>query len=116
MFQFGEVLTVTIAVVALAYLLSNWRRVRAVPSLRRLVLPFLLVAAAWLWSVLEDIAPGGPSHALFVLIRDRPGEDGAASAWASACNVLEHVFLGASALALLGTMWRIAARREGATP
>jgi hypothetical protein len=113
MFQFGEVLTVVIAAVALAYLLANWGRVRAVPWLRPLVVPFLLVAVGWLWSVLEDIAVSGSPQPLFALVRDRPSQGGASSAWASACNALEHVFCAAAALGLLAAMWRVGSRPKG---
>jgi hypothetical protein len=47
MVEFGEVLTLFIAIVATAYVAANWRRVRQNPRLGPFVWPFLFFTFAW---------------------------------------------------------------------
>jgi hypothetical protein len=56
MFQFGKILTLGIAIMVGVYLLVNRRQIRAVPSLRPFVGPFILMSAWWLVTFLELIA------------------------------------------------------------
>jgi hypothetical protein len=56
MFQFGKILTLGIAIMVGVYLLLHRRQIRAVPSLRPFVGPFLLMSVWWLVTVVEMMA------------------------------------------------------------
>jgi len=56
MFQFGKILTLGIAIMVGVYLLLHRRQIRALPSLRPFVGPFILMSAWWVVTFLEMIA------------------------------------------------------------
>ena len=103
--QFGEILTLAIALVAAAYLASNWRRVRSSETLRLFALPLILMILAWAFSIVEDLFPPGGLTAVTVAFRERAGAEPGQTSMSQVLNILEHVLSMAAAVALLWATW-----------
>jgi len=105
MFQFGELLTLGLFLVTTAYLLLHWRTTTALPILRPLVIPFVLMAVAALATVLEGIPTEfATGHVIFW---EQSPQVVRAGGWVSqALNLVEHVGFAAAAVWLAVVLWR----------
>ena len=108
MFQFGEMLTLTVAAVTVTYVLVHRRQVGRLPGLRPLMGPFLLMAVAWAATVLEGLGETAePGHYIvFLQAATTPGIVG------QALNLVEHVAYAAACVWLLLVALRMASRAE----
>jgi len=105
MFQFGEVLTLGLFLVTAAYLLLHWRTMGALPILRPLIIPFLLMVVAALATVLEGV-PSGAATGQIIFWEQSP-QTVRAGGWVSqTLNLVEHVAYAASAIWLAVVLWR----------
>ena len=109
MFQFGEILTLGLGTVAAIYLLTNRGAIARLPALRVLVIPFILMAVAWVATVLEGIPGGGARTIVFLQGSATIARQGGLAS--ELLNVVEHLAYTAAAVALLVGVWR--ARRLG---
>ncbi len=103
--QFGELLTLGLCVITALYLLIHLRTVTAVPALRSLILPFLLVFVAFVATVLEGL-PAGGNLAEIIFWEEGPAavERGG---WPSALlNLVEHLGYAGAAVSLAVILWR----------
>ncbi len=100
MFQFGEILTLGIGIVVLAVLGLRWRRLWGSPTQRPFILPLALMAASWVFTVVEGITPEHAQQATLILYSESAGR-GADPPWTQFCNLLEHLTATAAAVALL---------------
>jgi hypothetical protein len=113
MLQFGELLTLGLCVVTATYLVWHRRQVAEVPGLRPLVLPFLLIAAAFLATVVEGV-PGGADAARIIFWERSPQAVQRAGWIGSLLNLFEHAAYLAAAVALALAVWRRRKRTEAA--
>jgi len=105
MFQFGELLTLGLFLVTCAYLLMHWRTIAALPALRPLVIPFLLMAVATLATVLEGI-PAGAATGQIIFWEQSP-QVARAGGWVSQLlNLLEHTAYAGAGVWLAVALWR----------
>jgi len=110
MFQFGELLTLGLCAVTMIYVVLHRRQVGQVPGLRTFLVPFVLVAVAFLATVVEGLP--GSGGAATIIFWERSPEAVQRGGWlAAVLNLVEHAaYLGAAVvLALL--IWR---KRKGA--
>jgi hypothetical protein len=106
MYEFGEILTLAICVVAAVYVLTNRRRIGQLQSLRPFVFPFMLALVGWIATVVEGIPQGGPGLPTLVFWTSSPGVVAAGGSFGEVFNALEHVCLAASGVWLLVVLWR----------
>ena len=104
MFQFGEILTLGLGTVAAIYLLTNRGDIARLPPLRVLVIPFILMAVAWVATVLEGIPGGGAPTIVFLQGSATIAHQGGLAS--ELLNVVEHLAYTATAVALLVGLWR----------
>ena len=114
MFQFGEILTLSICAVAVVYLIAEWRRIRILPALRPFVGPFLLMIAGWIATVVEGLfLEGGQMH-LLVFGEESMGI-GRQTMLSELFNLAEHLsYMAAAVWLLLAVVGRLRAARETA--
>jgi len=110
MFQFGELLTLAIGVVALAYVVANWRRIRSLPTLRPLVIPFVLIALSWLFTVVEGVFLTNVPFGQILMLQPSVGGSAEAGTGGQILNLLEHLANMSGAVALLVVVLTV--RRE----
>jgi hypothetical protein len=115
MFEFGQVLTLMIGLVATAYFASNWRRIKAQPLLRALIGPFILLMVAWLAAVVESFFYGARSG-LIVYEQESVEMAHASGLGAEIANLLQHVAMTAAAVWLLAVVWRTSQPASGKRP
>jgi hypothetical protein len=114
MLQFGELLTLGLCAVTALYLVLHRRQIGDVPGLRPLVFPFLLVALAFLATVLEGIPAGG--DVAQIIFWERSPQTVARGGWlGGVLNLLEHAAYLGAAVALAVVIWR-RPKKPGATP
>ncbi|MFO8014527.1 MAG: hypothetical protein R6X20_14610 [Phycisphaerae bacterium] len=114
MLQFGELLTLGLCTVTAVYLVLHRRQIGDVPGLRPLVFPFLLVALAFLATVVEGIPAGG--DVTQIIFWERSPQAVERGGWLGALlNLLEHAAYLGAAVALAVFVWR-QRKRRGATP
>lgn len=106
MFQFGEVLGLAIAAMAAVYVLTNWQRILALPSLKPLLVPFFLMVAAWIITVVEGIPGGEAGVARIVFWQQSPQVTAGAGGFGQVFNLVEHLCLAAMGVCLLLALWR----------
>lgn len=90
MFQFGEILTLAICIVTIAYVLANWRRIQLLPALKPFVGPFLFLVVAWFATVIEGLFIEGPNIPILVLGQESIGV-AHQSPYSELLNLAEHV-------------------------
>jgi len=116
MFQFGEVVGLAIAVMATVYVLTNWHRILALPSLKVLLIPFFLMVAGCLTTVVEGIPSGGAGLPHIVFWQQSPQVTAGAGAFGLVFNLLEHLCLAAAGVSLLLALWRPHPSEHGTSP
>ena len=110
MFQFGELLTLGLFLVTCAYLLLHRQAIAALPALRPLVIPFLLMAVAAAATVLEGIPAS--SAAGQIIFWEQSPQVARAGGWISqSLNLVEHVGFAAAAIWLAAVLWRRSSAR-----
>lgn len=107
MFQFGEILTLAIAVVAAAYLVTNWRRVRSSPSLRPFAIPLILMIVTWTATVVEGMFPADATGPWIVMAQESVGIVGNETVPAALFNFVEHITTAIAAVLLFVAVWRL---------
>jgi hypothetical protein len=116
MLQFGELLTLGLCTVTAVYLVLHRRQIGDVPGLRPLVFPFLLVALAFLATVLEGI-PGGGGGVAHIIFWERSPQTVARGGWLGAVlNLVEHAAYLGAAIALAVIIWRRRKKPGATTP
>lgn len=106
MFQFGEILTLGICLVTIAYLLTNRRPIRALRMFRPLVIPFCLMAVAWTATVLEGVPAGGEGAPSIVFWQQSASVVRAGGLVSELLNLTEHLAYAAAGIWLLVVLWR----------
>jgi len=111
MLQFGELLTLGLCAVTAVYLVAHRRQVADVPSLRPFVVPFVLVVAAFLATVLEGLPAGG--DATNIIFWERSPETVQRGGWLGALlNLVEHAAYLGAAVSMAVIIWRQRKRPE----
>lgn len=116
MFQFGEVVGLAIAAMATVYVLTNWHRILALPSLKALLAPFFLMVAGWLCTVVEGIPSGGAGLPRIVFWQESPQVTAGAGAFGLVFNLMEHLCLAAAGVSLLLALWRARSTAHAESP
>ena len=101
MLEFGEILTLAMALVAAAYVAYGWRRIRALPTLRPFVLPLFLAILSWVCETSKNVLRADSLTALSLTLNDGAGPENAPTLLMAALNMAEHVLVLATAIALL---------------
>jgi hypothetical protein len=70
MLEVGELVTLAVACVTAAYVVTRWRSICAQPTTRAFLGPFLLLGLAWIATVAEDIFWVGPGWQIFIFGRE----------------------------------------------
>ncbi len=114
MFQFGEVLTLAISVVAAAYLFANWTRIRSAPTLRPFALPLIVIIITWVATVVEGVFSEDARRGWIVVLQESVGTANGESAVAVVFNLVEHVGTMLAAVLLLVAVRRLCQDRPEA--
>jgi hypothetical protein len=100
MFQFGEILTLAICGVTVAYLIANWRRIRSLPALAPYLGPFLCLLTAWITTVAEGLFLSGEQLPLVVFAQESILV-ATQSPFSELLNFVEHAAYAAAGIWLL---------------
>ena len=110
MFQFAEILTLSIGIITAVYVLAHWRSIRANPHLGPLVGPFLLMLLSWVATVVEGALISSPQTPVLFLAQPSMGVTAAGGTWAHAWNLVEHTSLTLSGVWLMVSLLRMSRR------
>jgi hypothetical protein len=114
MLHLGEILTLVIGLVAVVYLVFNWRELRAIPTLRPFIVPLFFMFVSWTSAVVEDLFPPGGLTSLSFSLEETVGAAEAGTLLSTIFNLMEHAGIVAAALAILLAARSIARQcREG---
>ena len=106
MFQFGEILTLAICAVTVIYVLSNWRRIRALPALRPFLGPFLLLVVAWIATVVEGFFLQGQGVPILVFNQESTFI-AHQNLFSELFNLIEHLGYAAAGVWFFVLTWRV---------
>jgi len=114
MFQFGEILTLVLSLIALVYVSTYRSRIRVQPALRPFVMPFLVLMVAFVSTVVEGVFVQGADIPWIVFGQNSSSvaSDNPASAL---INLAEHASYTAASIWLLAATWQVFKRRQGTT-
>ncbi len=92
MFQFSEILTLAVGLVALTYLVAHRRRAAALPLLRPFIPAFLLLLVSWTSTVVEGFfVEGVPPEDVIQFWQESVGLTVKGGTWGRIFNWLEHL-------------------------
>lgn len=113
MFQFGEILTLTLGLITVVYVLTNRPRICAQPMLRPFVMPVLILMVAFVSTVVEGVFIQGDNIPWIVF-----GQESIPVAYenlaSESFNLVEHTAYTVAAIWLLAATWRGLKRQRGA--
>ena len=106
MFQFGEIVTLALFLVVGVYVLAHRRQITALTSLRPLLPPFLLMAAAIIATVAEGVPGGLATGGNVIFWSDSLAVAQRGGLASQVLNLLEHLCHASSGIWLLVILLR----------